>query len=309
MIATSDKKKILLLGKSGSGKTSMRSIIFSHYSPTETRRLGPTMDVEHSTVRVFGSLQLTLWDCGGQEAFMDSYFTTQREFIFKNVEMLIYVFDMEFRDFDGELLYFENCLQSIQLFSKEAKIVCLLHKMDLVAADLQETVVREKSEELTKRTGNMDVRIFSTSIFEPSLYRAWSHIMNSIMPNIEAIRRHLETFCKVADVTEVVLFERTSFLAIAGYQLREIPGKGDTFDVLSSILKSFNLALNNKRSASFKIVRIRLDGFILIITNFTKNTVLMATTDNPNMTPATLTSNIRIACEHFKKLEEPEAMH
>lgn len=33
------KKKILLMGKSGSGKSSMRSIIFSNYLAKDTRRL------------------------------------------------------------------------------------------------------------------------------------------------------------------------------------------------------------------------------------------------------------------------------
>lgn len=33
------KKKVLLMGKSGSGKSSMRSIIFSNYLARDTRRL------------------------------------------------------------------------------------------------------------------------------------------------------------------------------------------------------------------------------------------------------------------------------
>jgi hypothetical protein len=36
------KKKVLLMGKSGSGKTSMRSIIFANYIARDTRRLGYT---------------------------------------------------------------------------------------------------------------------------------------------------------------------------------------------------------------------------------------------------------------------------
>lgn len=34
--------KVLLMGKSGSGKTSMRSIIFANYIARDTRRLGAT---------------------------------------------------------------------------------------------------------------------------------------------------------------------------------------------------------------------------------------------------------------------------
>ena len=62
------KKKVLLMGKSGSGKSSMRSIIFSNYVAKDVRRLGATIDVEHSTVKFLGSLILNLWDCGGYES-------------------------------------------------------------------------------------------------------------------------------------------------------------------------------------------------------------------------------------------------
>ena len=37
-------------------------------------------------------------DCGGQESFMDNYISSQREQIFRNVELLIYVFDVESRE-------------------------------------------------------------------------------------------------------------------------------------------------------------------------------------------------------------------
>jgi Ras-related GTP-binding protein A/B len=42
-----------------------------------------------------GNLTFNLWDCGGQDTFMDKYFMEQRETIFKNVEIMIYVFDIE----------------------------------------------------------------------------------------------------------------------------------------------------------------------------------------------------------------------
>jgi Ras-related GTP-binding protein A/B len=99
------KKKVLLMGKSHSGKTSMRSIIFANYVARDTRRLGATsikilktVDIEHSHVRFLGNLVLNLWDCGGQEAFLENYISSQSEHVFRNVEVLIYVFDVESRE-------------------------------------------------------------------------------------------------------------------------------------------------------------------------------------------------------------------
>lgn len=39
-----------------------------------------------------GSLILNLWDCGGQDKFMEEYFSTQKETIFLNASVMIYVF-------------------------------------------------------------------------------------------------------------------------------------------------------------------------------------------------------------------------
>lgn len=88
------KRKVLLMGRSGSGKTSMRSLIFSTYRAEDTQRLGSTIEVEHSHVRFLGNLVLNLWDCSGQKSYMDSYMDAQRGQVFSSVGMLIYVFDL-----------------------------------------------------------------------------------------------------------------------------------------------------------------------------------------------------------------------
>jgi hypothetical protein len=63
------KRKVLLMGKSGAGKTSMRSIIFANYIARDTSRLGPTMEVEHAHVRFLGNMVLHLW---GMEVYLNT---------------------------------------------------------------------------------------------------------------------------------------------------------------------------------------------------------------------------------------------
>jgi Ras-related GTP-binding protein A/B len=47
--------------------------------------LAQMIDVAQNHVRFLGDLILNLWECGGQDAFMDSYLTTQRPVIFSHV--------------------------------------------------------------------------------------------------------------------------------------------------------------------------------------------------------------------------------
>lgn len=71
------------------------------------------VDVEHSHVRFLGNLVLNLWDCGGQEGFMQQYFASQRDNIFRNVEVLIYVFDVESRNLELDVHYYQSCLEAL----------------------------------------------------------------------------------------------------------------------------------------------------------------------------------------------------
>jgi len=75
-----------------------------------------------------------------QEAFMENYFASQRDNIFRNVEVLIYVFDVESRELEKDMHYYQSCLEAILQNSPEAKVFCLVHKMDLVQDDQRELV-------------------------------------------------------------------------------------------------------------------------------------------------------------------------
>lgn len=71
---------------------------------------------------------------------MENYFASQRDNIFRNVEVLIYVFDVESRELEKDMHYYQSCLEAILQNSPEAKVFCLVHKMDLVQDDQRELV-------------------------------------------------------------------------------------------------------------------------------------------------------------------------
>ena len=218
------KKKVLLMGKAHSGKTSMRSIIFANYLARDTMRLSPTLDVEHHHVRFLGDLVLNLWDCGGQDAFYESYFERDRETIFRSVELLIYVFDIESdcpeKDFD----HFAGVLEAMEENSPDARIFVLVHKMDLVAEEERDMILQDRKrliEESCLGVGVQHFQCFGTSIWDETLYKAWSEIVTNLIPNIGVLESHLSDFCSICDADEVVLFERATFLVISHAQARK----------------------------------------------------------------------------------------
>ncbi|XP_023381702.1 ras-related GTP-binding protein B isoform X10 [Pteropus vampyrus] len=319
---TAMKKKVLLMGKSGSGKTSMRSIIFANYIARDTRRLGATIDVEHSHVRFLGNLVLNLWDCGGQDTFMENYFTSQRDNIFRNVEVLIYVFDVESRELEKDMHYYQSCLEAILQNSPDAKIFCLVHKMDLVQEDQRDLIFKEREEDLRRLSRPLECSCFRTSIWDETLYKAWSSIVYQLIPNVQQLERNLRNFAEIIEADEVLLFERATFLVISHYQCKE-QRDAHRFEKISNIIKQFKLSCS-KLAASFQSMEVRNSNFAAFIDIFTSNTYVMVVMSDPSIlrhslgclyllcwvSPPPLPSasaatliNIRNARKHFEKLE------
>ncbi|KNC86323.1 Ras-like GTP-binding protein A [Sphaeroforma arctica JP610] len=295
------KKKVLLMGKSGSGKTSMRSIIFANYIARDTRRLGYTIDVEHSHVRFLGNLVLNLWDCGGQEAFMENYFASQRDHIFRNVEVLIYVFDVESRELEKDMHYYQSCLEAILQNSRDAKIFCLIHKMDLVQEGQRDAIFGDRELELKRRSLPLDITCFRTSIWDETLYKAWSSIVYSLIPNVRLLELHLSKFADILEADEVVLFERATFLVIS-HSTRTNYMDLHRFEKISNIIKQFKLSCTKSHS-QFQSVEVRNSSFAAFIDVFTSNTYVMVIMSDPTIPSAATLVNIHNARKHFEQLD------
>ncbi|XP_045734702.1 ras-related GTP-binding protein B isoform X2 [Mirounga angustirostris] len=326
---TAMKKKVLLMGKSGSGKTSMRSIIFANYIARDTRRLGATIldrlhslqinsslstyslvdsvgntktfDVEHSHVRFLGNLVLNLWDCGGQDTFMENYFTSQRDNIFRNVEVLIYVFDVESRELEKDMHYYQSCLEAILQNSPDAKIFCLVHKMDLVQEDQRDLIFKEREEDLRRLSRPLECSCFRTSIWDETLYKAWSSIVYQLIPNVQQLEMNLRNFAEIIEADEVLLFERATFLVISHYQCKK-QRDAHRFEKISNIIKQFKLSCS-KLAASFQSMEVRNSNFAAFIDIFTSSTYVMVVMSDPSIPSAATLINIRNARKHFEKLE------
>eukprot|EP01087_Luapelamoeba_hula_P010074 TRINITY_DN2650_c0_g1_i2.p1 TRINITY_DN2650_c0_g1~~TRINITY_DN2650_c0_g1_i2.p1 ORF type:complete len:321 (+),score=52.97 TRINITY_DN2650_c0_g1_i2:44-964(+) len=293
------KKKVLLMGKSGSGKTSMRSIIFANYIARDTTRLAATIDVEHSHVRFLGNLALNLWDCGGQEAFMKDYFSSQRDHIFRNVEVLIYVFDVESHNLKEDMAYYSSCVEAIQQKSDKAKIFCLIHKMDLVPEDQRDKIFAQREAELKHASQPMSLTCFPTSIWDETLYKAWSSIVYALIPNISVIENRLQKFCGICEADEVVLFERATFLVISHASTKQHKDI-HRFEKISNIIKQFKL-ICSKGGAHFQNMEVRNSNFSAFIDLFTQNTYVMVIMSDPTIQSSATLVNINVARKHFEK--------
>lgn len=129
------------------------------------------MDVEYSTVRFMGDLVLNIWDCGGQEVFLESYFEAERDSIFRDVAILIYVFDIKSAEVEKEFINYERCIKAISRDGQDARVFCLVHKMDVVPPERRKVVFHAKESEIISRSRGLDTRCYPTSIWDETLYK------------------------------------------------------------------------------------------------------------------------------------------
>ncbi|KAL9715351.1 GTP-binding protein gtr1 [Leucoagaricus gongylophorus] len=310
------KKKVLLMGASGSGKTSMRSLIFSNNPASLTSRLGATIDVEQNHVRFLGDLILNLWDCGGQDSFMDSYLTTQRSTIFQSVGVMIYVFDVESHETTKDLKYYRDCLDGLRYHSPEAAIFILIHKMDLVREPQQ--ILDKRRQELEEASGDVPISLFGTTIFDQTLYKAWSNIVHTLIPNASILSKHLAIFAQACGATEVILFERTTFLVIAtsssgtGVASSAVPTyakdgsdhrlEPTRYERTSELIKSFKCTCSRVRE-QFHALELDLHDFSAVLDELTKNTYVLVILHDPTIETAAVRLNIRLARSKFETLQ------
>ena len=108
---------------------------------------------------------------------MDSYLSTQQSVIFQHVGVLIYVFEVESRSNTRDLEYYTECLNALRKYSPDAAVFLLIHKMDLVRPP-REAVLERKAAELRQVSGEMEIQVFGTSIYDESLYKVCSSALN-----------------------------------------------------------------------------------------------------------------------------------
>jgi len=281
-----------------------------------TSRLGATIDVEQNHVRFLGDLILNLWDCGGQDSFMDSYLSTQRATIFQHVGVLIYVFEVSAHDAAKDAAYYRDCLDALQRYSPEAAVFLLVHKMDLVAGD-RAALLERRTRELQAESGTVPITVFGTSIHDETLYKAWSRIVHTLIPNAAVLSKHLTTFAQACSATEAILFERTTFLVIATSSPPDAPDAAETEDAgdlsptryerTSELIKALKHSCARMRE-EFHALEMELPEFTAVLDGMTRNTYILLIVHDPTIETAALRINIRLARPKFEELQSDSVL-
>lgn len=257
---------------------------------------------------ILSSLSHSLVVCS-QSKFMESYFGSHKENIFTNVSTMIYVFDLNSADEELDYADYKKCVEYLKECSRNAQIFCLFHKLDLIPADQRERLVEYKRQHVQKLSDPFKIVAFGTSIWHDSLYRAWSTIVYTLIPNSSLITEHLQHFADSCEVEEVVLFEKATFLDVAHASHSSISRfefkDPHRFEKMSNVVKMFKLSCARAAGSSVHSIELHNSDFDAFVYEFTNTTYIMVIVSDPEVKPAVTLMNIGLARPHFERLLKP----
>lgn len=180
----SDKATILLMGLRRGGKSSICKVVFHNMQPLDTLYLEST---SNPTMEHFSTLiDLAVMELPGQLNYFEPNYDSER--LFKSVGALVYVIDSQ-DEYMNALTNFAIIVEYAYKVNPDINIEVLIHKVDGLSEDFkvdtQRDIMQRTGEELLELgLDGVQVSFYLTSIFDHSIYEAFSRIVQKLVPEL-----------------------------------------------------------------------------------------------------------------------------
>lgn len=283
-----------MMGPKNAGKTSIHLVLFANFSPDHLKSQSYTSYINEIDVLFLGH-NIRINDCGGQEDFMEHYVRDVPDKVFSNVSFLVYVFDVNLKNEELDLKTYKRIIDSLFQYSKDAKVFILFHKIDKIAqADRTRTFNRAVSLVKDLTPPQALVECFATTIYEQSLYLAWTKIIEFVVPDIAFFNTQLDTIMGLMNCDEILLMEKYTFLIMGSASRKKDPDVARKYEQLSTIIKPFKITCV-ARSTGLAQTHINTDKYTLIVEKFAENTYLAVIFYNRKVNNELVSLNAKLA--------------
>ena len=287
--------KILLFGPAGAGKTSLMRTTCLGYNFMKVLNLKPTKGVSRENFIFRGIMELNVWDLGGQERYMERYFSeSQRERIFSEATTAVFMVDSAVIDPNVREI-FNNFIKYLIEFSPNIEnIYVLLNKIDLTESredDYYKVLTEDLSDEWMKKLSFTPVSVKEGSaqhrLIEVLDYEIQKNTLS--MQRLGKIR-HLLDQLKVNTLSDYLLFNQPDGLLIAStfgkLELKPLQfmkfeiGTLDSniYNIYQQVMELQNIS--NYSTLSLSTIVYESDSCYILVKELNNTTVLMAVTKN-----------------------------
>jgi len=221
-------KRILLLGR-GSGKTWMRSVVFERKSPLDLVLLDRRPSNKLHITQVRNTLAVDIWDfpsdsnLAGDDAKWFLPHALSEQEMWKSVGAIVYVLDAQ-EDLRLSMIQdLHATFRKARQVNPEVALEVFINKVDgdvFATEDSRMEVYQNFQRQLARESeeGMLDFDSISyhlTSVYNPSIFEAWSLVVQKLFPHQATISALLDAFIEAGNVEKVFLFDTLTRLHVA----------------------------------------------------------------------------------------------
>ncbi|KAJ5204998.1 uncharacterized protein N7498_005877 [Penicillium cinerascens] len=209
------KPRLLLMGLRRSGKSSIASVVFHKMPPNETLFLESTTRIQKDSIHSFMDFQV--WDFPGQLEYLEPSFDL--EDIFGSLGALVWVIDAQ-DDYLDSVARLNRTILTVQQYYPGINIEVFIHKVDGLSeeyrTDTFQDIVQRISDELSDAGyENAPVHYYLTSIYDYSVFEAFSKVIQKLIPNLSTLENLINTLGNNCGFEKTYLFDVLSKIYIA----------------------------------------------------------------------------------------------
>eukprot|EP00158_Paraphelidium_tribonemae_P005158 Partr_v1_DN27194_c2_g1_i2_m15892 putative ras-related GTP binding len=217
--SNSKKPKLLLMGLRRSGKSSIQQVVFNKMSPNETLFLessGTGDKLEHIE-QISSIVDFQVCDFPGQVDLFDQ--SQDSAALFQGVGALVFVIDAQ----DD---YIESLSKLFLAVTRAFKVnpgisfEVFIHKVDGLSEDHKIETQRDIQQRMTDELLDAGLEqiylsFYLTSIYDHSIFEAFSKVIQKLMPRLPALENLLNILCSNCGIEKAFLFDISSKIYIA----------------------------------------------------------------------------------------------
>ncbi|CCK72351.1 Gtr2p KNAG_0J02720 [Huiozyma naganishii CBS 8797] len=209
------KAMVLLMGLRRCGKSSICKVVFHNMQPLDTLYLESTSNpsMEHFSTLI----DLAVMELPGQLNYFEPSYDSER--LFRSVGALVYVIDSQ-DEYMNAITNLAMIIEYAHKVNPSINIEVLIHKVDGLSEDFkvdaQRDIMQRTGEELLELgLDGVQVSFYLTSIFDHSIYEAFSRIVQKLIPELTYLENMLDNLIQHSKIDKVFLFDINSKIYVS----------------------------------------------------------------------------------------------
>ena len=183
------------MGLAESGKSTIINGVIKGEQISHDGKYNATINYQRINVKIAGKT-FRILDLGGQTQFLDRFISDLSEFVFSDVDNLIFVVEpFQVSELSRSKYYLELSLERLQEYSPSASKCVLLHNIDLIPEKLRNDIINQIDDYLLAGIYE-DIPFYITTMFSDSIYCVIGSILNENLELNSILCHTLDDFRK-----------------------------------------------------------------------------------------------------------------